>query len=410
MLFVDAGKRRGRLGWGVPQQRALYDERMSNVTPDAASPEGLRPQVTPSQQRVLDELLAIYLKSGDWPTHAYLEQELEGEGIDLDKELREMPEWVFAPDTRRHGGVLNIQDHEPLRLMIRGIVACSGGETEVEMLLATIKWAVRERRAVRQQPQKLVEKHWRAADAMAAMAEAVGDANLPAWSCKLVLEVLRLEPGDLPKWSGLPDAFPDWQIDIPSGIKHFRNVETIDDYLAETNSQLPGRLAPRGPLRPAAVTSSADEVDHPIFDRLVRKDGMFECFVLLPLREPFTTIYEEAVAPVAAELGLSCGHAAGIFGPGRIMKDVVASITFAEVIVAELTKRNPNVFYELGIAHQEGKQVVLLSQDIEDVPFDLREMRVVQYSWVGSEDADALRDALRPNLEKALQAARAARS
>jgi hypothetical protein len=131
---------------------------------------------------------------------------------------------------------------------------------------------------------------------------------------------------------------------------------------------------------------------------------------LLPLSEPFRTIYAQTVEPVARELGMSCGHAEGIFRPGRIMDDIVSSITFAKVIVAELTGRNPNVFYELGIAHTQGKQVVLMSQSMQDVPFDVRDRRVVVYDWVeATRDAEEVMHRLRPHLEGALRAAEDAR-
>jgi hypothetical protein len=44
-----------------------------------------------------------------------------------------------------------------------------------------------------------------------------------------------------------------------------------------------------------------------------------------------------------------------------------------------LTDRNPNVFYELGLAHALNKEVILLTQDINDVPFDLRHFRIIVY-------------------------------
>ena len=49
------------------------------------------------------------------------------------------------------------------------------------------------------------------------------------------------------------------------------------------------------------------------------------------------------------------------------------------VLVAELTTRNPNVFYELGIAHALNKPVVLISSNEPDVPFDLQHIRVIYY-------------------------------
>ena len=54
-------------------------------------------------------------------------------------------------------------------------------------------------------------------------------------------------------------------------------------------------------------------------------------------------------------------------------------INEAKVIVADLTERNPNVFYEVGLAHAIGKEVILLAQSVEDIPFDLRHLRTIIY-------------------------------
>lgn len=54
--------------------------------------------------------------------------------------------------------------------------------------------------------------------------------------------------------------------------------------------------------------------------------------------------------------------------------------THAEVLLADLTGKNPNVFYELGLAHAARKPVVLITETLADVPFDLRAIRVIEYS------------------------------
>lgn len=383
---------------------------MSDLEPDRVrEEESYWPKVTDSQRQVLDELRSTFLDTGDWPTHAYLEQALEDKGIELDEELRGMPELTVYPDNRRMSGGVFFQEGDKIALMVRGLVACSEADREVEMLVATIKWAVAERRTVRQQPHEVTQKSWRAADAIAAMAEAIGGTNPPAYSAKLVLEVLRNEPtGDLPRWGGIPENFPNWQLDFPSSVKRFKDVQTIDDYLKETEPKPPPvfQMRTRTPLWPQATLEVPTD-DHPIFGRATQRTDTFDCFVLMPLREPFQTVYETAVLPVAEELGVSCGHAMGILGPGRIMNDIYSAITFAEVVIAELTGGNRNVFYELGIAHEQRKQVVLLSQREEDVPFDVRDLRVVFYDWTDPErSAASLISRLRPNFEAALRAAR----
>ena len=63
------------------------------------------------------------------------------------------------------------------------------------------------------------------------------------------------------------------------------------------------------------------------------------------------------------------------------MKDVWSAIHAAQVIVADCTGRNPNVFYEIGLAHAIGRHTVLISQSIDDIPFDLRHLRIIAYEY-----------------------------
>ncbi|MEL7657806.1 MAG: hypothetical protein AAGU75_18080, partial [Bacillota bacterium] len=55
------------------------------------------------------------------------------------------------------------------------------------------------------------------------------------------------------------------------------------------------------------------------------------------------------------------------------------NINEARIIIADLIHRNPNVFYETGIAHTLGKDVILISQEQGDIPFDLRHIRTIFY-------------------------------
>jgi len=63
------------------------------------------------------------------------------------------------------------------------------------------------------------------------------------------------------------------------------------------------------------------------------------------------------------------------------MQSVWEGINRARLIIADLTGRNPNVFYELGIAHTLGKPVIMLTQSMDYVPFDLRHLRCIVYQY-----------------------------
>ena len=63
-----------------------------------------------------------------------------------------------------------------------------------------------------------------------------------------------------------------------------------------------------------------------------------------------------------------------------IIKDVIEGIVENDLIVADLSDANPNVYYELGIAHTLGRNVILMAQDVDEVPFDIRQHRVREYA------------------------------
>ena len=104
------------------------------------------------------------------------------------------------------------------------------------------------------------------------------------------------------------------------------------------------------------------------------------CFVMMPFDGPIGSYYSAIYQPAIEKAGLHAIRADDeIFGTGKIIDQVWRGIHSAKVLVAELTTRNPNVFYELGLAHALQKPVVLVSRTESDVPFDLQHVRVIYY-------------------------------
>lgn len=103
-------------------------------------------------------------------------------------------------------------------------------------------------------------------------------------------------------------------------------------------------------------------------------------FVIMPFDSEFDPIYEELIRRVFVEVGYDVQRADDIESQQNILKDVVSAIHRSDLIVADLTSMNPNVFYELGLAHAFKKPVILITQSIEEVPFDLRSQRLLEYS------------------------------
>jgi hypothetical protein len=106
-------------------------------------------------------------------------------------------------------------------------------------------------------------------------------------------------------------------------------------------------------------------------------------FVVMQFAEPFNSLYTEVIKPVAESIGFDAFRADDVFKPGIILQDIIRSIVTCDVIVAEVTPANPNVFYELGYAHAIQKPTILLAEKPTDpakhLPFDISGFRVIFY-------------------------------
>ena len=103
-----------------------------------------------------------------------------------------------------------------------------------------------------------------------------------------------------------------------------------------------------------------------------------DVFVAMPFDKALRPVYNH-IAKVCKKLSLSVGRGDDFFTTHAVMADVWGAIQNARIIVADCTQRNPNVFYEMGIAHALAKPVVLVSQKDEDIPFDLHPIRRIPY-------------------------------
>ncbi len=101
-------------------------------------------------------------------------------------------------------------------------------------------------------------------------------------------------------------------------------------------------------------------------------------FILMPMSRDLEPLYE-TIQMAATAAGFRSYRADAILAVGRIIDQIFEAIGRAELIVAVLTARNQNVMYELGLARAMGKEALLLSDDLRDVPFDIRDQRVLSY-------------------------------
>jgi hypothetical protein len=119
----------------------------------------------------------------------------------------------------------------------------------------------------------------------------------------------------------------------------------------------------------------------PLFGLPTTPTTKSDIFVLMPFTQELKPVYQDHIIKVTQSLDLKITRADDFFSTHAIMSDIWNAICDARLIIADCTSRNPNVFYEIGLAHTVGKCVVLITQNKDDVPFDLRHLRFIEYEY-----------------------------
>lgn len=98
------------------------------------------------------------------------------------------------------------------------------------------------------------------------------------------------------------------------------------------------------------------------------------------IRSHFDKVRKHIIDPVAKEIGYTTLRSDEIALPGRITSQIIEHLRNDELVIADLSRKNPNVYYELAIRHAVQKPVILIGESVLDIPFDLAAQRVISYS------------------------------
>jgi chaperonin GroEL len=126
------------------------------------------------------------------------------------------------------------------------------------------------------------------------------------------------------------------------------------------------------------------------------------CFVLMPFHEPHLEYFTGIIQPAARDAGLTAVKADDIYGTAPIIQDIWNQVWKSRAVIADVTGRNPNVNYELGICHALGVPTVLITQNLADVPFDYRHHRSIVYDTKRVNWEEKLRTAITRTLKSLL--------
>ena len=119
-------------------------------------------------------------------------------------------------------------------------------------------------------------------------------------------------------------------------------------------------------------------------------------------RERADEIFRFIVEPIVKEFDLTPQRSDRDPTPGQVTAQIIRSLTAARVVIADLTGRNPNVYYELGVAHSFAIPVVILVDTVESLSFDTSQERVIELGAqerLAIADAERAKDKLRESLK-----------
>lgn len=127
------------------------------------------------------------------------------------------------------------------------------------------------------------------------------------------------------------------------------------------------------------------------------------CFVMMPFGDPFDDYYNELYKPAIEEVDFIPKRADSLFRPSPIIKDIWEYINKSKILIADITDLNGNVMYELGLAHAIAKPVIIISDSIENVPFDLRFLRILIYDKRKPKWGENLKEKIKKSINEIIE-------
>ncbi|MFH1373033.1 MAG: hypothetical protein ABII79_04480 [bacterium] len=104
-----------------------------------------------------------------------------------------------------------------------------------------------------------------------------------------------------------------------------------------------------------------------------------KAFVVMQFSTLYNELYDDVIIPVCEDYRIKAIRVDEVCGPGLIIADIITQIIESQLIIAEITPENPNVYYEIGYAHALGKPTILIAEENTQLPFDLSPFRVLFY-------------------------------
>lgn len=325
-----------------------------------------------NQRLVVQATYDIFRETGRWPTVDAIDRLADERwGIDGFEVLRSLPPEAVLVDAR------HLREDQEVKLPVGAIAECENSASDLELFVHAVRWLAEKERSFRPTSQHSAEQI---------------QVTSEQFSADLATEGIRVDAVGLRKvyiltsienltWGGSFDIDGEsgkWMIHLRRNIRPYRRVDSLAEYL-ETRQRV--AVAAENEARRRYESPPAVDVE----PSNSAEDRRRYVFIAMPFQTSWSRAVHACIARAcqsldAEGLALHWQRADEIARPGRITEQIVDAITACDAMVADLSGMNANVIYELGYAHANSTPVVLLNQDPDASPFDLRDMRQIPYS------------------------------
>ncbi|HIF9142929.1 TPA: hypothetical protein ACX6RV_003315 [Photobacterium damselae] len=117
-----------------------------------------------------------------------------------------------------------------------------------------------------------------------------------------------------------------------------------------------------------------------------QKQEELSCFVIMPISsqegyEPnhFSLVYEDIIKPAIEKANMKAIRADETANTNLIQLDILRKVIESDIAICDMSSKNPNVFFELGVRQAFDKPTVLMIDDVTAAPFDVSSLRYVDY-------------------------------
>jgi Nucleoside 2-deoxyribosyltransferase len=350
--------------------------------------------LTTDQQQVIQAVYDVFRVISAWPVVDAIDRladerwELDGHAV-----LRSLPEDLALLDRR------NLRDNTPVCLRVRAIAMCAGSDADLAIFVRAVGWLAERERAFHPSSPQRAEQVCVTSSQLESDLAAEGRA-IDSLALAKVWELADVERLSWGGSYGSEGGRVRWEMYLRRDIRPFRRVETLEDFL-EVRDRLDEQAAKEARRAPGVDDLLA--LGQPRAPETPADDRRY-VFVAMPFEEPWSQAVRDLIEQACervhdAGIPLRWERADEIDRPGHITEQILDALSTADVVIADITGANTNVIYEVGYAAANGIPVVLLSQEPGASPFDLKDLRQIEYK---PDELDAARGKLARQLHGAL--------